>query len=207
MSGRGPKRDAGRCQRMCELFRSGMTLQQIGTAYGISRERVRQIVAREGVTRDEGGIARRAARRQQARAAAAKARRDARSHAVFGCDFATLVSLNDGLTGYAKGSRARAYLDQKRNAAPRGIEWEMTFPEWRAIWDASGKWGERGRCGDGYVMARKQDFGPYAPWNVYITTMAQNAADYQAELKRRGVRCTDGYKRLPERAADLGIAP
>jgi len=36
-------------------YRNGETLQKIGDSYGISRERVRQILARKGITKDDGG--------------------------------------------------------------------------------------------------------------------------------------------------------
>lgn len=36
-------------------YRSGETLQKIGTHYGISRERVRQILSRKGITKADGG--------------------------------------------------------------------------------------------------------------------------------------------------------
>lgn len=201
---RGP-RDKGRAQRMCALYRGGMTLQEIGTAYGLTRERVRQILAREGLSRTDGGIAGKAARKVEVKAAARLARDNAKTMLRFGCDFATLLRLNEGRRGYAKGTAARAYLQQKRSAEHRGIKWQMSFPEWRAVWEKSGRWDDRGRQANSYVMARVQDFGPYAPWNVYVTTLAANVVDYQRELKKRGVACSDGYKRLPERAELLGV--
>jgi hypothetical protein len=203
---RGPRRDSVRCQRMCELYRGGMTLQQIGTAYGITRERVRQIVKREGVSSREGGVGKRAADKLKARQARSVRIANARTRVTYGCDAATVVALNGGKCVSHKGAPAHIYLHQRKNAIARGIEWAITFPEWKRLWDESGKWDQRGRRKNAYVMARKQDFGPYAPWNVYITTMGQNAADYQAELKRRGVRCADGYKRLPERIAAMEAA-
>lgn len=200
------KADPDRIERMCSLYRAGHTLQQIGTVYGVTRERVRQIVTKAGVTRTQGGVGRRRIDRQTQALADRALRDEAKAQANFGCSYAELLSLNDGRRGWTARSRAKAFLDQRRNAAVRGIEWRMTFPEWCLVWSKSGKWDCRGRTADRYVMARRQDFGPYAVWNVYITTLAQNVADYQAELKKRGVECTDGYPRLPERAESLGVA-
>lgn len=42
---------------MIYRFKRGQTLQQIGDAFEISRERVRQVLAKHGVTADEGGRA------------------------------------------------------------------------------------------------------------------------------------------------------
>jgi DNA-binding CsgD family transcriptional regulator len=202
---RKERRDLAREARMCELFTSGHTLQQIATVYGISRERVRQIVARHNMRRADGGAHKKSEIARERRRARLKVRRDAASMEVFGCDYETLLRLNDGRPGWSRTGRARQYLQQRRSAGYRGIEWRMTFPEWWEIWEQSGHYADRGRGREGYVMARQQDFGPYAAWNVYIVTGAANVTDYQAELKRRGVVCKDGYKRLPERALELGI--
>lgn len=199
--------DEARAARMCRLYREGFTLQKIGTVFGITRERVRQIIGRQGLKRDAGGQHRQIQMRKQRALEARRERADIRSRAWFGCDHETMLALNNGKNAWAKGhSKSRAFIQQKRHAAYRGVEWRLTFPEWCRIWDESGKWPERGRGRNGYVMARIQDFGPYAAWNVQILTGAQNVSDYQAELKRRGVECADGYKRLPERAIELGIA-
>jgi hypothetical protein len=200
---RGPKRDAEREQRICQLYRAGHTLQEIGTVFCVTRERIRQIVSRAGVTADEGGSRKRSATKRSRAEAARLARRNKHAMGTFGCDFTTLLAHNDGKGGFVKGTRGWEYIQQRLNAVSRGIEWSITFPEWCHVWDASGHYHERGRAGDSYVMARRQGFGPYAAWNVYITTLRQNVADYQAELKKRGVPCKDGYKRLPERAKSM----
>jgi hypothetical protein len=70
-----------------------------------------------------------------------------------------------------------AYRKQSQSAASRGIEWLITFEEWWGIWDASGKWDQRGRRGDQYCMARFNDEGPYAVGNVEIITNRKNCAD------------------------------
>lgn len=199
-------RDLAREQRMCQLYTTGHTLQQIATVYGISRERVRQIISRAGVTRAEGGLAKSSQQKAEAKAAARKKRLDEKAQAMFGCTFDDLLFWNDDRRGWASGTKSRAYLNQRKAAEWRGIGWELTFPQWCQIWLESGHWAERGRKADAYCMARKQDFGPYAVWNVYITTLSQNVVDYQAELKRRGVMCADGYKRLPERALQVEAA-
>ena len=67
------------------------------------------------------------------------------------------------------------YQCQKRRAKKRNIEWLFTFESWMAVWEASGHWQDRKFLG--YVMARKNDIGPYSPDNVYITTHSQNIKD------------------------------
>lgn len=63
----------------------------------------------------------------------------------------------------------RHFLDQRKGAARRGIEWDFTFDEWVAWWSqqAGPNWRKkRGRGRGKYVMARQGDKGPYSPNNV-----------------------------------------
>jgi hypothetical protein len=195
-----PERQA-RAARMAQLYTTGHTLQQIGTVFGLTRERVRQILKTQGIVGKDGGVCRASQARKAEKAAKSLAKRDERCRKSFGCSLEELLAINHGENPWAKSAISRRYTNQRRSAEHRNIPWQITFPEWWAIWEPH--YANRRRTADGFVMARHQDFGPYAPWNVYITTLAQNVVDYQAELKKRGVECADGYKRLPERAAQL----
>ena len=44
---------------MADLYRSGLTLQEIGNEYSLTRERVRQIVSALGVSKADGGASKR----------------------------------------------------------------------------------------------------------------------------------------------------
>jgi hypothetical protein len=66
-----------------------------------------------------------------------------------------------------------AFSRQRTYAKKRGVGWEITFWEWWTIWDESGHWNERG-TGQGYVMCRVGDSGPYAAWNVRIAPATEN---------------------------------
>jgi len=69
------------------------------------------------------------------------------------------------------------FMVQRKSARhDRHISWELTFAQWWAIWQESGKWEQRGR-GHGYAMARWGDSDGYKVGNVYICTVAQNSAD------------------------------
>jgi hypothetical protein len=196
-----PQRNLEREAVICGLYREGKTLQEVGDVFGLTRERIRQILRRAGVPTEAGGQQQRARIRHRQKLASRRIALDARTQEVYGCYADELLALNNGLSRSTPGSLARMYIEQKRNAAVRDIEWSITFPEWVAVWRDSGHLDERGRGGGGYCMGRYRDIGPYEVGNVYITTCGGNVADYQAELKQRGVECADGFKRLPERVA------
>ncbi|HEY5851965.1 MAG TPA: sigma factor-like helix-turn-helix DNA-binding protein [Lysobacter sp.] len=196
-----PKRNPEREAVICRLYQDGKTLQEVGDVFGLTRERVRQILRRAGVPPKAGGRAKRAQRRNAEATTRRRIERDARAQEVYGCYYDEALALNEGRTLSNAGTPARSYVEQRRNAAVRDIEWSITFPEWMFIWRDSGHLDERGKGIGFYCMARFHDIGPYEMGNVYITTCAGNVQDYQAELKRRGVECADGFKRLPERAA------
>lgn len=202
-----PQRNLERESVICALYREGRTLQEVGDVFGLTRERIRQILRRAGIAPDAGGSKERSRRRARERKQRSRIERDARTQATYGCYADELTALNQGQPRAAPNSLARAFIEQRRNAQQRGIEWALTFPEWVSVWEASGHIEERGRGGGLYCMARYHDIGPYEVGNVYITTCSGNTSDYQAELKRRGVECRDGFKRLPERAAVMQQEP
>jgi len=94
--------------------------------------------------------------------------------AGYGCtaeEWRTLRNIGLGMVaaGASKDTTPlRAYGHQRYAALnKRGIEWQLSLMEWWGIWQASGRWAERG-VGRGYMMCRKGDVGPYAVGNVYI---------------------------------------
>ena len=173
------RQSKARAAKMAALYRAGMTLQQIGEKYGISRERVRQLMTKhEGMRQSGGGQHVKAvARKQQVTAA-----KDARYLEKYGCTFAQYSEARAiGKRMRANGAGVyqtplRAFINQKNNAKNRGIAWELTFWQWWTIWQESGKWEQRGRAKDAYVMSRFGDSGAYAAGNIYIGTLAENSS-------------------------------
>jgi hypothetical protein len=175
------RKAAARADRMGRLYRTGWTLEQIGQEYGVTRERVRQILrARTAVTSKDGGKAFQArvnrARRER--------ERDRRCRAKWGCAWRAYKAI--GLDA------KRAYHQQRMNAAARGILWEFTLWSWWQVWRSSGKWGQRGRKRGCYVMARVGDVGSYAPDNVRVVTCTENMNEWRARV---------GYKLAGEQVA------
>lgn len=199
--------ESARRKEMASLFIGGLTLQQIGVRFGVSRERVRQLIGKLGLRGKDGGSAKRGAANKQRNAAARKLRLDTRTLRKYGCDHATAVAINQGESFNKNGTPTKQFHNQHRSALVRNVPWEISLPEWVSVWRESGHYDERGRGRSGYCMARLGDKGAYAIGNVYITTAADNVRDYQADLKVRGVVCPDGYTRLPERAHQRSSKP
>lgn len=76
-----------------------------------------------------------------------------------------------------KDSYLKAYTQQKSNAKQRGIEFAITFDEWKQIWIDSGKWDQRGRGAEKYCMCRIGDVGCYDVGNVFIGLGKHNVRD------------------------------
>jgi len=74
------------------------------------------------------------------------------------------------------------YHQHKGKATARGIPFLMTFEEWWDIWQASGRWEQRGRRSDQYVMARFGDAGPYERSNVKICLVGENVGESNRDM-------------------------
>lgn len=178
---------------MIRRYRDGETLQQIGDVYGITRQRIQQILAKHGITARNGGRLLRATCRAFDKHMANKSRVEQKISKRYGCDLQTLIEIN-GSEKREFGSPAWAFYWQKTNAGRRGIEWKLSLPEWWKIWKESGHWEQRGRGIGRYVMARIADVGPYESGNVHIRSFVENIHDYydlygeEHKLARQGDR-------------------
>jgi len=178
------KKDPARVEAMVTQFRSGQTLQEIGDQYQLTRERVRQILASAGITREEGGASIKRQLKSSARERANKARRDASAIAIYGCTHDELMRCNEHRPLCAKGAASRMYSYQRKNAFGRGIPFKISFPDWLRVWQESGKFNMRGCGHNKYVMSRFGDKGAYEVGNVFIQDADQNNREYA--LRRYG---------------------
>lgn len=157
-------RQLAKAQEYYALYQSGMTLQQIGERFGLTRERIRQVMTKHlGVKSGDGGQHVIAEMRKQVRLEA----RDKRYLAKSGYTFVEYWSTPKAVRS--------AYNMQRKNADRRGIAWEMNLRQWWGLWQASGFWSQRGR-GHGYCMCRKGDEGPYSVDNVFIASARYNSS-------------------------------
>lgn len=169
-----------RTGKIIEAFKGGATLSEIGLHFGLTRERVRQILKkRAGLSRMDGGEAMRMLKGvhdKAAKAAKDRALKEENHFKLYGCSIEFVKSIAPQKNYTDKGHPIAKFVSQKRNASKRGIGWDLTFKEWWDIWQESGKWDLRGR-GQGYCMARHGDTGPYSKGNVEIITIGQNFSD------------------------------
>jgi hypothetical protein len=169
---------------MVGMYKSGATLAEVGGQFGITRERVRQIIKVLGIDKADGGAIMRALKNTTNKVDAIRVKnehQEKRIRAKWG------MSLDDYKAHVGEhGSCANAaspmgkYMQHRQNARRRGVAWDFTFAEWWRVWQESGKWDQRGRgIGyHGYVMARWGDADtPYSIGTVYICTQSQNAKD------------------------------
>jgi hypothetical protein len=157
-----------RNEQIASEFSTGATSLELARRYGVSSQRIFQILKRRGI--QFGGVA----YRTSTAGTSDNRRLIANKYAFlsyYGCTREQARSLS------TVGQR-RAYSFQRHSALRRGVGWEMNLIQWLLIWEESGKLEQRGRRGHKYVMARKGDEGPYATDNVYITTFSGNLKDY-----------------------------
>lgn len=186
-----------RAASFAERYAAGETLQSIGESCGLTRERVRQVLASRGISGSDGGASVGAAKRR----VATEDKREIACQARRGCSLAeyeSLVRIGQELARQGWSSRRQpigAFFSQKGNAKARGIEWHLTLWQWWTIWQESGRWDERGR-GHGFVMCRKADEGPYSVENVVIAPAHFNSSCQKRKTSGLpiGVTCSGGRR-------------
>lgn len=118
-----PKDVSSRTLRFIEMFRHGKTLQEIGDVYGVTRERVRQVLAAHGLTKDDGGLNMRIFSESLIRIEKIKAQREktaARHFRLYGCSEEYILSISP-LKRTDKKHPIFAYRYQKNNAKIREL--------------------------------------------------------------------------------------
>ena len=138
MGKRGKKADLSRDHDMCCLFRSGETLREVGDHYNISRERARQILARNGLSGKDGGGAIKAAKTKEERAVRLEASRAKRVE-KFGVswDEYTLIKKHIGSENIERFNTLRHHAT-KGVGNYRKTVFEISLADYVDIWESSG---------------------------------------------------------------------
>lgn len=106
----------------------------------------------------------------------------------YGCSFSEFVEINGGYS--PRSVIAKRYLQKKCTAKGRGINWELTFPEWFEIWQKNGKlsWieGEPSYVkAHHYCMARIDFSKGFTKDNVHICKLEQARSNSHRYRRKR----------------------
>lgn len=187
-----PKRD----KRIIKLFKAGKTLQDVGDIVKLSRERIRQILEKNGVANSEGGrTTRKVLIREALKERRAKGR-DKRIRKHYGCSAKAYDGIVNGKPFKVHRSHpAYVYYSAKRNWLIQQPGPVMSFLEWWYMWQRSGKYNQRGLRYGQYHMARRGNVGPWIAKNVHIITAEKNTSGISFELRtgRKPTHCLHGH--------------
>lgn len=147
-----------------ERYKSGTVCSKLGRDFGVSMSRIGQILKKNGLNRNDGGKHWSKLERLKNKSA----RRDARSYKFYGCSHEEHLKFIEYVPVYTK---------QRINATLRGIGFNISLIDWCNIWINSGKFSQRGKGKNRYVMARKGDKGVYEVGNVLIISAVDNNHD------------------------------
>lgn len=150
--------------------RAAETQEQIANTYGVSRERIRQILAIYNITsKDSPRVV-----RDRDKRAAREIARLGRFMPGCGCTMGELETIRS-----ESREAIRVYREFRHNVVTRKLPVELTLPQWWALWKASGKWAQRGR-GHGYGIGRIDPRKGFTLDNVTITTGADQVRRLRA---------------------------
>lgn len=157
-----------RAPNMIKLYKSGKSLGDIAVLYGLSRERVRQILRDEGLTRYDGGQYIQTLARQATRKAERTLRLNKRMQSMYGMDYEPLKALQAKFPHHWL-----SYRRCKLNCKRRKIGFFLTFEQWLNIWRDSDAWDKRERTREGYCIGRKDIGKPYIIDNVFVVRIGE----------------------------------
>lgn len=159
-----------RDETICKDFKSGVTMRKISDLLGITRQRVQQILAQNGLSQYDGGI------QVKSKTISAREEREKVYIDKYGLTRDEYIRIEKTKPRPGRSPQV-IYHSQRTAAKNRGIEWKFNFAAWWLVWCESGKWEQRGRMLGQYGMCRYMDIGPYSKENVYIDTCSNNSSD------------------------------
>lgn len=166
-----------RSERLAARYTSeeAPTMARIGADEGLTRERVRQILALSGVNASHSGRRKRAVSRSAEQEAAKVARQDARCFESYGCDWPTVANLTGAMRypGVRHHPLLKAWWHHKTTAQRQYAEWQISLPQYAEL---VGPHLEKiSRTKDGLVLSRKDKAGPFSVDNCQILTLSENS--------------------------------
>lgn len=152
-------------------YLEGETLNEIGIIYNITRERVRQILVKQGIEGFDGG----AAVRWEELKLRKLENKIANCLAKYGCtpeEFAELRRLGREMMAHGVArdkTPIGAYRNRQHNCTQYGIPFDLTLWQFWTLWKESGHWNDRGQ--GNYGLCRKDTAKGFTIDNVFIREM------------------------------------
>ncbi|WP_401733500.1 sigma factor-like helix-turn-helix DNA-binding protein [Stenotrophomonas muris] len=174
-----------RIEAMTAMYKGGKTLQQIGDLFGITRERVRQLMRKSGLTRHDGGIhVTAAAKRAEASVRRAASREEAAKR-VYGVTYAEAIALNEGRRLGSAGCLAQKFREKKHNVVSKtGCEWSLSLRDYVNVITKADLPIGRGSS-DGVLVRRDTSIG-YVDGNVQIVPFGWYVQQMRIAEKKAG---------------------
>lgn len=165
---------------MIAMYKAGDVLETIGARYGITRERVRQRLKMNGITKKDGGAHAQQRVLAPMRAEARRLKDEERAALCLKKHGMTLDQYRAHIAKYGnertKGTPRYVYKNLRNTMRFMGVPWALSFGDWWQVWLDSGKWRWHGR-GHGYGLSRINcDLG-FTKDNVHIIRGDQRARD------------------------------
>ena len=173
-----------RTEQMATMYKSGVTLQEIGNRFSVSRERVRQLLKPTGIDRYAGGGHVRGIEYQRKQQEKLQAAREYRAQVHYGVTAAEYREIRKMGTHLQKHSPLKRYFTKKRNVIRKyGAEaWQLSLNDWWKVWKESGKFEDCGRQADKYTCTRIDLTKPFKAGNVKIVPLQQATGSYWANV-------------------------
>lgn len=167
---------------LAEMYKT-MTLEEIGIAKGVTRERIRQKLKWIGVNRDGGFVHKSRLSKSAEKAVQDRNKKEKRCRNIYGCSFAEFCEINGNRTlmRSRRSTIARHYAQNRNNASRAYITWKLTLPEYAAL---LGRRVDEIRRG-GLSLGRKDKTGPFSFDNCEFVMQAKISSDTRSLEKAR----------------------
>ena len=164
------------------------TMQMIGDKYGLTRERVRQILGKYGIKRNEGGYYKASRIKKENLEAKKIIERENKWLPFYGCTNKEFKKINKGPYRITKNCPAASYSSFKRFIERRETVY-LTLPQWVKVWKDSGHWRlkikGKGKCK--YIIAKIIEEGKYSFCNVHVIPFSERVS-YVRKMEFKGLR-------------------
>ena len=170
-----------------------VSLEDLGLQHGVTRERIRQLLKKAGVTAKDSY---RRLSKTVRRAAQKREQRNNHCLAVYGCDFAAfqkVTGVNRLSDGVCQKPIIKMWKHHVRYSRRQLSEWQFTLPEYAEF--VGPRLHEISCSKNGIVLSRKDKNGPFSKANCELITLKENS------LRTGGFAV--GHKRTAQQVLEL----